>query len=221
LPIPRLFRKAEGPGQPATTKLRIPTGNKISKHHRADATRLSSPKSRRSPFRSRAHNARRAPSVSWGVLQSSASPKVGTGLNFVRDESPHPGPLPDDWARVKVRTGHEWNGTAGQNRRSVSCRVSLGSAGKSPAVVYAQKRLTADKGLVRTLTINKGNRNGTGLEHWDGTDLGRWRKAGELHHKVTKTRRTKMDPVQNLTLVPSCLCGEKSAGSDVKRMVGG
>src|ERR1700677_1248741 len=73
LPSPRLFRKAEGPGQPATTKLRIPTGNKISKHHRADA--------RRSPVRSRAHNARRAPSVSWGVLQSSASPKVGTGLN--------------------------------------------------------------------------------------------------------------------------------------------
>ena|ERR1700734_2487910 len=60
----------------ATTKLQIPTDNKASKHHRADATRLSSPKSRRSPVRSRAHNARRASSVSWGVLQSSAFPFI-------------------------------------------------------------------------------------------------------------------------------------------------
>src|SRR5580698_6425389 len=52
---------------PATRRqqsFRFPTDNKAAKHHRADA--------RRSPGRSRAHNSRRASSVSWGVLQSSA-----------------------------------------------------------------------------------------------------------------------------------------------------
>ena len=48
----------------STTELQIPTDGKASKHHRADA--------RRSPGRSRGHNARRASSVSWGVLRSTA-----------------------------------------------------------------------------------------------------------------------------------------------------